>query len=184
MILRKRYYSFDDRCLTHKGVVIDIGCLNWDWSTYFLDKNKRVIGFDCNEEKQPPGAELRKQLIMPFSGEYLIYSEGQGASTTNLNNATGVKQQAVSFDSVLAEFPIMPSLIKMNIEGAEYPLLFSLKNPPSDQLIVSFHDWGNFPYSKQLSEIVRQHLSVWYDWRLTYGAFSWWLGLLKNEYRI
>ena len=90
----------------------------------------------------------------------------------------------VSLDSVLSEFEVMPSLIKMNIEGSEYPLLFSLKSPPCDQLIVSFHDFNiGFPYPKVLSEVVRNYLSVWYDWKVTDGGFSWWMGLLKDEYR-
>lgn len=186
MILRKDYYKFDDRCLSHPGVVVDIGCLTWDWSLYFLDKNKKVIGFDCLEKTQPDGAELRQQMILPYSGKCLIYGDfAPYANVMNTSGGTdGVKYDVVSLDSVLSEFAIMPSLIKMNIEGSEYPLLFSLKGPPSDQLIVSFHDWGDFPYPKQLSEVVRNYLSIWYDWTLTYKEYSWWLGLLKDEFRV
>ena len=184
MIIRDKHFKFDDRCFTHRGVIIDIGCLTWDWSSYFIGKGKNVIGFDCNEMEQPVGAELRKQMVLPYSGKCFIYGDLGAASAMNIcdkNNET--KYEVVSLDSVLLEFTIMPSLIKMNIEGSEYPLLFSLKAPPSDQLIVSFHDWDNFPYPKKLSEVVRDYLSVWYEWRLTSKAYSWWMGLLREEFR-
>jgi len=184
MLMRNDYYKFDDRCLSHSGVIIDIGCLGWDWSKYFLDKNKRVIGFDCNEKTQPEGAELRRQMVLPYSGKCLVYGTSGAASIMNLYRDTdGIQYDVVSLDSVLSEFTVMPSLIKMNVEGSEYPLLFSLKSPPSDQLIVSFHDFQQFPYPKKLSEIVRDYLSVWYDWTLTCSTYSWWLGLLKDELR-
>ena len=184
MILRDSHFQFDDRCLSHSGAIIDIGCYSWDWSQWFLDNGKRVIGFDLNEVRQPAGAELRKQAVMPFDGKVLIRANNDvDATVMPMWNSTGQEIQSVSLGSILKEFP-MPALIKMNVEGAEYPLLFSLKEPPADQLIVSFHDFAPyFPYSKHLSQTVRNYLSVWYNWSETCPEYSWWMGLLKEEFR-
>lgn len=184
MILREDHFKFDDRCLTHLGVIIDIGCYSWDWSQYFLDNGRRVIGFDLNEIRQPAGATLRRQAVMPFEGKFLIRGNNAvDATVMPMWNPTGEEIQSVTLDSVLKEFP-MPSLLKMNAEGAEYPLLLSLREPPADQLIVAFHDFASyFPYSKHFSQIVRNYLSVWYNWSETHPPCSWWMGLLKDELR-
>lgn len=186
MILRDEWFRFDDRCLSHPGVILDLGCFSWDWSKYFFDKGKRVIGFDLQETIHPPSVEFRKQAVMPFAIEQKVRGTNAYDSSVMLSfgDQPGVAIETVSLDSILAEFSIMPSLLKMNIEGAEFPLLFSLKEPPTDQLIVSFHDFGNlFPFPKQLSEMVRNQLSIWYDWTCTSREYSWWMGLLKEEFR-
>jgi hypothetical protein len=183
MILRKDWFQFDDRVFSNPNIIIDIGCYSWDWSQYFLDNGRKVIGYDLKEIRQPVGAELRNQAVMPFANKFQVRGNNDiDATVMPMFNNMGTVVNSVSFDSVLTEFP-MPSLIKMNIEGAEYPLLFSLKQPPADQLIVSFHDFAHFPYPKYLSEIVRNYLSVWYDWAETCHDYSWWMGLLKDELR-
>ena len=182
MLVRDTYYKFDDRCFQHPGVVVDLGCLTWDWSKDFFGK-KKVIGFDAAEDIQPEGAELRRVMVMPYSGKAMYHGDSAGASVVHNRNLAGANCDVVSLDSILAEFG-MASIIKMNIEGSEYPLLFSLKHPPCDQLIVSFHDFHiGYPYPKILSEIVRNYLSVWYDWTITFSDYSWWMGLLKDEHR-
>jgi hypothetical protein len=178
MILRDNWFQFDDRCFGHPGVILDLGCYSWDWSSYFFDK-KKVIGFDLNEINQPQGAELRRVAVMPFANKFSVRGFNEVDSTVMPTfNSQGKEIESVSLESVLDEFPL-PSILKMNIEGAEYPLLFSLKEPPADQLIVSFHDFAHFPYPKYLSGIVRDYLSVWYNWKETCPEYSWWMGLLK-----
>ena len=34
------YSSVDARCLTHDGDIIDLGCLDWDWSNFFIGKKE------------------------------------------------------------------------------------------------------------------------------------------------
>ena len=87
MLIRDTYYKFDDRCLQHSGVVLDLGCRSWDWSKYFFGK-KRVIGFDVLERVQPEGAELRRVLVMPYTGRGILHGTGAGASIVhNLSHA-------------------------------------------------------------------------------------------------
>jgi hypothetical protein len=120
---------------------------------------------------------------MPFARTCHISGFNEVDSTIMpMFNSMGKEIEAVSLDSILDEFP-NPSILKMNIEGAEYPLLFSLRKPPADQLIVSFHDFAHLAFTKQLSEMVRSHLSIWYDWTCTNGEYSWWMGLLKDDLR-
>lgn len=183
MILGKTYFQFDDRAFEHPGVVIDMGCLRWDWSRRFTQRGKRVIGFDPQETQKIEGAELRNQLVMPHHGKLTLKGGEGGASVLNNRLPENRTCEVVSFDSVLSEFNIMPSIVKMNIEGAEYFILFSLKSPPADQLVVAFHDWGGNPFTEEMSAMTRDYLSKWYDWTEIFKSYSWWLGLLKDEYR-
>ena len=41
------YSTVNNRCLFDDGVIVDVGCLNWDWSNFFLGK-KRVVGITKN----------------------------------------------------------------------------------------------------------------------------------------
>lgn len=182
MIIRKKHYSFDDRCFSHKGCVIDIGCYTWDWSKDFINK-KEIIGIDYCEKEEIAGTKLIRKMIMPYKGECSVHIDGYG-STVMDKKGDSVICETITLEDVLDGLNCMPSVMKVNIEGAEYPLLFSLRGPPSDQLIVSFHDWGEFCYPKKLSETVREYLSIWYDWKITYERYSWWIGLLKDKYRI
>ena len=56
------WYRFHPRVWSHKGAIVDLGCLGWDWSKCFLGK-KRVIGADPNESIIPEGAELYNGFI-------------------------------------------------------------------------------------------------------------------------
>ena len=150
-IAGEAYSTVDDRCLTHPGCVIDLGCLNWDWCKFFLGK-KRVIGADPFE-KPIAGAELFQGVVAPFTGTVEMTVDHQAATGFTGIQAltspkfTGVKQiaPALSWQAFCERFKIDSiSVLKMNIEGAEYPLLASLRAcdfAKIDQIVVSFHDW-------------------------------------------
>lgn len=146
-------YSFvDNRYQTDDGCIVDIGCLNWDWSNMFL-KNKRVIGVDPQEKNIPEGAELFSGVIGPFNGRCNIYGVGEGAT---LNGDTdGYEIEMVSWKTFCQKFNINNiSILKINIEGAEYPLLNSMETDDFekiDQIAISFHNWL-YPKQCKLTE--------------------------------
>ena len=73
------YSQVDPRCFTHEGVIVDVGCLEWNWCNIFLGK-KRVIGIDP-QEKPIEGAEFFKGFLGPFDGITRLYSSGHEANT-------------------------------------------------------------------------------------------------------
>lgn len=152
MIIRTKsaydYTSVDDRCLTHNGVIVDVGCAGWDWCNFFIGK-KRIIGIDPFEN-EIEGAELFKGLIGCYNGTGLIDCVGDASSamSSTINTGFNLKEvpvmdwtkfkQTYKIDSI--------SVLKLNIEGAEYPLLNSMDTEDFkmiDQIAVSFHDWIN-----------------------------------------
>ena len=64
------YSRVDIRCFRHDGVIVDVGCLDWNWSKMFIGK-KRVIGIDP-QEKPIKGVELFKGFLGPCDGTYMI----------------------------------------------------------------------------------------------------------------
>jgi len=138
------YSTIDSRVFEHNGCVIDIGCLNWDWSSFFIGK-KRIIGVDPFEN-EIIGVELFKGLIGAFDGKTLIKDIGFSSSVF-LNNKDGIEFPVLSWKNFCKLYNINQiSILKINIEGAEYPLLHSLdikdfKN--IDQITISFHDRKN-----------------------------------------
>jgi len=150
MIIRTKsaydYCSVDDRCLTHNGVIVDVGCAGWDWCQFFIGK-KRVIGIDPFEQNIKD-AELLCACLGSAHGEVGIAFENDESSIYSDSK----KEERFSFPmyswkSFCNSLNVTSvSVLKLNIEGAEYPLLHSMDTEDFkmiDQIAVSFHDWIN-----------------------------------------
>ena len=136
------YSSIDSRCLDHKGVIVDVGCLGWDWSKLFIGK-KRVIGIDP-QESVIKDTEIFKGFLGSYDGISRLYGEGIGASMEE-SNAESQLYDVISWKGLCKRFNIdKVSVLKINIEGAEYSLLNSMTSDDFrniDQIAISFHDW-------------------------------------------
>lgn len=179
------YSTIDDRIFTHDGVVCDIGCKGWDWCASLVGK-KRIIGVDPYEEVAPKGWELYKGVLGACHGKVFISHENDESSimvqASDKHNWFEVVEmrswkvfcQVYSIDRV--------SLLKLNIEGAEYPLLNSMDLgdfDKIDQIAVSFHDWIN-PKWKFLTQ-ASHHLLLANNFELAHVAsqYGWYLYLKK-----
>lgn len=147
------YSRIHTRAFSHNGCIVDLGCIEWDWSKKLIG-SKRVIGVDPFETTIPEGAELFKGVVTSYDGlikmKYLEFAS-QIASTQEDSEW----YTALSWKSFCKQYDIDEiSILKMNIEGAEYSLLHSMDTDDFlkiDQLIVSFHNWMN-PKWKELTE--------------------------------
>jgi FkbM family methyltransferase len=163
------FLQYDDRVFAHEGSVVDIGCLTWDWSILFANR-KRVIGFDPFENSCPPWATLVKKAVTPLGGKITMYKgPSNGFNSSSTKRFDGFDQsfsiESVPLSSVIAECAPL-SILKMNVEGAEYQLLTSVKHPVADQLVVSFHDnsWTSIETNpEKLTSDTVEYLSEWYD---------------------
>lgn len=135
------YSTVNDRCLVDDGDIVDIGCLNWDWSNFFLGK-KRVIGVDPFEN-QIPFTEIFKGVIGNYNGFTKMRNEG--ISSSMINQDDGEEVEVKTWKDFCKDFNIDKiSVLKINIEGAEYDLLNNLTDDDFnkiDQIAISFHDW-------------------------------------------
>jgi len=134
--------------MINEGDVVDLGCLGWDWSGFFIGK-KRVIGADpfCEEIE---GAELYKGVVGPYDGNTRILYDGLCSS---IISGKGHEVEMLSWKSFCQTFSIDKiSILKINIEGGEYGLLNTMDSEDFlkiDQIAVSFHDWTNPLWEKQ-----------------------------------
>jgi hypothetical protein len=125
----------------HEGSVIDIGCARWDWSSRFLNK-KTLVGIDPAESNVPGGAILITSLVGTCAGTAFLGSGGRSVGHFEKGSKPCV---VTSLYDIMEQYSPV-SILKMNIEGAEYGLLPYLSHPCADQLIVSFHGpWLKVP---------------------------------------
>jgi hypothetical protein len=146
-----------DNAITHDGSIVDVGCLHWDWGKNLLGK-KRIIGIDPIEKKIPVGCELFNGVLGSSNGKVYM---GVNIDASNIMGNTNIKTietieiEMIDWKSFCKRFNIENvSVLKLNIEGSEYPLLNSMDSDDFskiNQIAVSFHDWMN-PKWKNLTQ--------------------------------
>jgi hypothetical protein len=174
----ENYSRVDDRAFSHNGCIVDLGCVHWNWSQSFLGK-KRVIGADPFEDKIPEGAELFKGVVGSFDG-LIKMTYDKDASHISSGSDSGDWIPSLSWKSFCSKYNIIDiSILKMNIEGAEFPLLHSMGSDDFlkiDQLIISFHDWMN-PNWKSLTD-ASMHLLTQHGFKISnIGPYHWYMAL-------
>lgn len=160
------------------GCVVDLGSLDWEWSSSILGK-KRVIGVDPQGTPNDK-AELFKGAILSKSGKATLYGRGIGATCSLDENGSVV---ALSWDEFCEQYKIDKiSVLKINIEGGEYDILlnFDVKQfDKIDQIAVSFHCWLNrnlAPVTQKCIDHILAHNYTMID----LGVFGWKL-FIKNK---
>ena len=170
------------RSLIHNGCIVDLGCLNWDWSSYFINK-KRVIGVDPFEDIIE-GVEIFKGIIGSFDGKSFISDKGLGSSVFLENNEYAIEFPVLSWKNFCKQFNINNiSILKINIEGSEYPLLNSLDiqdYKKIDQICISFHDWINPNWSELTKTALQLLENNGFDIIKIDHTYNWYLALNKN----
>jgi hypothetical protein len=127
------------------GCIIDLGCLSWNWSTSLIGR-KRIIGVDPIENFAPENVEFFKGVIGPFNGKIkMSINENNNCTSSISNDDIGDEFDMLSWKSFCKKFNIdSVSILKINIEGSEYPFLHSLDKEDFkkiNQIVISFHDW-------------------------------------------
>lgn len=175
------YSTVNDRCLIDDGDIVDIGCLNWDWSNFFLGK-KRVIGVDPFENKIPY-TEIFKGVIGNFNGFTRMRNEGISSSMSNQDD--GEEVQVMTWKNFCKDYNINKiSVLKINIEGAEYDLLNSLSDNDFnniDQIAISFHDWMVPDWKHKTEDAIKLLESKNFEINKINENWGWYLAQKKKE---
>lgn len=175
-------YYVDPRWKTTEGVVIDIGCLYWDWSRQFAG-HKEIIGIDPIEKSCPPWAKLIRKVVSISSGRISMGEMSGCGNSIVFRSQSNDLVDAISLSDILMEHAKI-CILKMNIEGSEYPLLMSVSHPIADQLVVSFHDdsWAKGPcFSRKATAAIVSYLSNWYVPIDIFPECKWVLFLKGNK---
>lgn len=167
--------TVNSRVWEHPGAVVDLGCRGWDWSATFIGK-KRVIGVDPDKRVTAiPGTELHQSLIGPYDGLVSFLGE------TTMDAPAGGPQNAIWSWKRFAKAAIDKrgvAILKVNIEGGEWPLLASMDESdfaPIDQLAVSFHDFAWSGMTKTTQALIKLLESHGYIARPIYAPLGWYL---------
>ena len=172
------------RCFKHDGVVIDAGCLKWDWSQIFLGK-KRLIGLDPQEEPIE-GAELYRGILGPLDGKGKFGILNKNENKDNVGySEDGELVDMISFKTLCKKYNIdKVSILKLNIEGGEYSLLNSMDVDDYnkiDQIAVGFHDWL-YPNQTELRKNTLVLLeNMGFEVRKIHNYWNWYLAIKKNN---
>jgi FkbM family methyltransferase len=183
------------KVLKSKGVFVDLGCYGWNWSGFFLGKN-RVVGVDPIEKTCPAGAELFNGLIGPVCGNVdLQITTDTTSSTVKFTEAAGsleaktaprkevVSVPMITLDKLCNLFSIdQISVLKLNIEGSEFEFLISLLPRHFDkieQIAAGFHEVGSV-FSSAQTKAVLSYLSNWY-WIIPTLKDCWYLLVHKKS---
>lgn len=171
------FSTVDNRCLKHDGCIVDLGCLWWDWSTFFIGK-KRIIGVDPFENLID-GVELFKGAISDFDG---VSKFTNGGIDANMFSGGQSEVQTLSWKTFCKKFTIDKiSVLKMNVEGSEYSIIKSFdENDFSkiDQIAVSFHDWVNSDWKEDTDYCIDKIISNGYN-MIDLEQWGWKLFLKK-----
>lgn len=135
------YSTINDRCFVDDDCIVDLGCKYWDWSEIFSGK-KRVIGVDPFESSKSH-FEIFKGIIGNFNGTTKMLN--QGIQSNVFDDESGEIVEVKTWKQFKEDYNIKNiSILKINIEGAEYELLKSLDDSDFEdinQIAISFHDW-------------------------------------------
>lgn len=166
--------------MSHPGVIVDLGCLDWDWSKYFIGK-KRVIGADPLE-RAIEGTEIYKGLVYNFNGVTKIEDN---SIETDMFSGGNTLVGVITWKQFLMAFGIDNiSVLKINIEGAEYGLLKSMTNEDFkmiDQIAISFHDWLNPEWEKDTQDCISYLTKNGYNVISTFPQWGWYLAIKNYE---
>lgn len=182
-----QYWStFDWNSIDSEGCIVDLGCLYWDWSKFWLGV-KRVIGIDPFETTTPIGAELFNGVLGPSDCNVTMNkpnnNENEGTIDYNLDN--GDVFEMLSWKTFCERYNINTvSILKINIEGSEYSFLDSLDESDFskiNQIVISFHDWLNPEFKPLTDSSIELLKKNGYTVISTYFKLGWYL-CVKNEF--
>ena len=176
--------TFDWSSIYDNGCIVDLGCLYWDWSNYWLGV-KRVIGIDPFESSTPKGAELFNGVLGPLDCKITMNKPNNNEieGVVNYDVSTGTQFDMLSWKTFCKKFNVGEvSILKINIEGSEYPLLHSMDSDDFnkiDQIVISFHDWLNPNWKHLTSSSLFLLKENGFTILQTFDKFGWYLAV-KN----
>jgi len=174
------YSRVDDRLLSHDGCIVDLGCDDWEFVKPFIGL-KRIIGADPFG-KPLEGATFYQGAVGTINGIAQITSSGQNSSTffvPKYDEKTIGVQMVTWRKFCLLHSITSVSLLKLNIEGGEYPLLANMSSNDYariDQIAVSFHNFIDDGYREATEAALHRLTLAGYSITKT-ADWGWYLAL-------
>jgi len=174
--------------LLNGGACIDIGCLNFNFSTAIRDLGLNVYAFDIQKLNPPEGIVYVNAAVTTRSGmvRYVLTEDKQAMYVSEV----GTEQvESVSLNSIYDLVGNNVDILKCDCEGQEY-YLFSDENfkPIPKQLSIELHCHcqkllhERF-YAGCIINIQKYYTAVKNDWYEAHGAgYNYWDTLfIRND---
>lgn len=181
MIKRFHEHSFRTDLIVPGGWGIDFGCgTDFFVATDMLELGLNVIAVDPNPAiKSVPNVSnlyFERAALATSSGniELKTYNDNDAASVMTpkndvsyLRSKEAVQVSCVTIEDIMLKYNIDEfEILKLDIEGAEYEFLMSLKKPIAKQISVEFHDFRGlnpfYPDNEKYYDALFEKLSKWY----------------------
>ena len=163
-------HSVDIGRLPVKAKILDLGCSDMKFNEYFTKRKCRVYSLDLDNEAP------YKIAISTKNGRCGV-DRKEDRQAWKMKEGDEIKMMTIKTFSDLVQVKHW-DLIKMDIEGEEYNILWEAEHPIADQVSVEFH--AHLGYPKSMLDKLILHLSRWYhirndDWEERHGAgFNYW----------
>lgn len=175
-----------DSALTDDGVIVDVGCYHWDWGRTLIG-HKRIVGIDPIEKTIPDGCELFSGVLGPGNGRVSMNVNEDASNIVNNPNIAAksiIEIEMLNWKSFCQQFQIENiSVLKINIEGSEYPLLNTMDTDDFSkikQIAVSFHDWLNPKWVNLTKSSLQLLNNSGFDIIRIYPRYGWYLAFKPN----
>lgn len=136
MIERIAEHYVDLNILPLEANVLDLGCRGYGFTNAMRELGHNVKPVDCDLID----GYYYQLAIEGYDGEIYLHHTGdpQGTYVTRYQKGKKVKCMTIESFSKMVDVDHW-HLIKIDVEGSEYPLVMSLDKAPADQLSIEFH---------------------------------------------
>jgi FkbM family methyltransferase len=145
-------HTFDETLLAD-GVIIDVGCRDFEFAKYFIEQGKEIYCIDPDSsvfEIAPQNIGIINVAISDKAGDSGIYLNGEGTCLKEIDpdqTHPFVPCKTMTMDDVYyctipdgAPFEtVNVDILKLDCEGAEYVILGETFKPIPKQISVEFH---------------------------------------------
>lgn len=151
-------HSVDLDLLPKKATILDLGCRGMEFTNHFLRLGHKVFPLDI-DDFQPKDYE--QCAITDYTGFCGITrsNDMQATKIGPINHFTAEQVPCYTLEEFMRTRGInFFDLIKMDVEGAEEEIVFSLKKAPSKQMSIEFH--MHCGQSVAVVEAIKFHLEI------------------------
>lgn len=147
------------------GFVLDAGARSFTFSKELARSGSTVFALDPDPTINDPGIAgvTFCRLALRASGGTAFFEMSSDPQARHLSDSEGVVVTCTTIQDLMKQAGVDHwSVVKLDIEGAEYGVLSNWPGPIADQITVEFHEHC-FPQPSERYDEILRHLGQWYD---------------------
>lgn len=175
-----------DTDLLAGGPILDAGCRDFEFATWFADRGHPIVMMDPAEDVTPP-KKLYDRPVWSYFHRAALVGEGlpkscglsiAGNASRVIWGGTGVRTMTIA---ELLESTKFFDVVKLDIEGSEYEVLLTWPGPIARQITVEFHEHlgqgkalhGEDVYDRIMAKLNPYYRVVQHEAKPFEGGINW-----------